>query len=393
VPNDPEEECVPHRVLVLVPFAFDEEGLANRRAQLDACELGPNIEFHFEPVKAGPALYDSHHDWMLADVAMFEAGMHAERNGYEAVCIDTMSDSGVNALRSLLDIPVIGPGRASYLMALNLGKRFGVLTQWDPWKGIYERGLQEAGLADKCVSIRSVNIPPDVKNLLGGKEEVVFPRLVEEGMRCIEDGAEVICLGSTTMHQAHSHLEQNLPVPVINPGPLTYKLAETLIGLRLSQSKKAFPKPNAGAAPPAEHEVNTRGPRSNLGPSWFFVRSELRRPSTPASATNDPVFMPFRTHAHDAPLRGCATVTARPRRPAARTRTAQEAERPSRRRTTKPGGSFRLLRCRESESSSQRSTRQRRAPRRLHGDARGEGRARTPPRVEPPLRGRRTRQR
>jgi allantoin racemase len=60
----------------------------------------------------------------------------------------------------------------------------------------------------------------------------------------VEDGADVICLGSTTMHQSHAHLAANLPVPVINPGPLTYKLAEALIGLRLSQSRTAFPRPS-----------------------------------------------------------------------------------------------------------------------------------------------------
>jgi allantoin racemase len=232
------------KVLVVVPFAFDEKGLANRRAQMQAVKLGPDIEFHYRPVKAGPDLYDSYHDWLLADVSIFEAGMTAQEDGYDAVCIDTMSDSGMNALRSVLDIPVIGPGRASYLMALMLGNKFSVLTQWDPWKGLYKKGLQEYGLADKCASIRSINTPPDVENLLGGKEEVVFPKLVAEGLRCVEDGAEVICLGSTTMHQSHAHLTKNLPVPVINPGPLTYKLAETVLGLGLTHSRVAYAKPH-----------------------------------------------------------------------------------------------------------------------------------------------------
>ena len=233
-----------HKVLVIVPFAFDEKGLANRRAQLNSVKLGPEIEFYYRPVKAGPDLYDSYHDWTLADVSIFEAGLTAQEEGYDAVCIDTMSDSGMNALRSVLDIPVIGPGRASYLMALMLGTRFSVLTQWDPWKNLYKKGLQEYGLTDKCASIRSINMPPDVENLLGGKEEVVFPKLVAEGLRCVEDGAEAICLGSTTMHQAHAHLVKNLPVPVINPGPLTYKLAETVLGLGLTHSRVAYPKPH-----------------------------------------------------------------------------------------------------------------------------------------------------
>ena len=58
-----------------------------------------------------------------------------------------------------------------------------------------------------------------------------------------EDGAEAICLGSTTMHESHAYLAENLPVPVINPGPLTYKLAETLLGLNLTHSRKAYPRP------------------------------------------------------------------------------------------------------------------------------------------------------
>lgn len=166
------------RVLVLVPFAFDEKGLANRRAQQNSVEFGPDIEFDYRPVKAGPALYDSWHDLILADMSLFEAGLDAQRAGYDAVCIDTMSDSGVNGLRSVLDIPVIGPGRASYLTALMLGSKFSVLTQRDPWTALYKKGLAE-------------------------------------------------------------------PVPVINPGPLTYKLAELMLGLRLSQSRVAYPQPAA----------------------------------------------------------------------------------------------------------------------------------------------------
>lgn len=233
------------KVLVIVPFAFGEGGLANRQAQLEAVELGPGIQFDFRGVKAGPALFDSYHDWTLADVALFEAGTSAQDDGYDAVCIDTMSDSGMNALRSVLDIPVIGPGRASYLTALQLGNTFSVLTQWDPWIGLYKKTLAEYGLADRCASIRSIDRPPDVENLLGGKEEEIFPLLREAGLRCVEeDGAEVICMGSTTMHQAVPYLQEHLPVPVINPGPLTYKLAELMLGLGLTHSRKAYAKPN-----------------------------------------------------------------------------------------------------------------------------------------------------
>jgi allantoin racemase len=232
------------RVCVLVPFAFDEKGLANRRQQQDSVRLSADMELDYKPVKAGPALYDSYHDYVLADFAMLDAGLEAAEEGYDAICIDTMSDSGANALRSMLDVPVIAPGRASYLTALMLGHRFSVLTQWDGWIALYGKGVREYGLEQHLVSVRSINTPPDVENLLGGKEEVVFPKLRDAGLQCVQDGADVICLGSTTMHQSHAYLTENLPVPVINPGPLTYKLAETMLSLGLTQSRHAYPRPN-----------------------------------------------------------------------------------------------------------------------------------------------------
>jgi allantoin racemase len=53
----------------------------------------------------------------------------------------------------------------------------------------------------------------------------------------------VIILGSTTMHQAHAHLQARLPVPVINPGPLSYKIAESMLALSHTHSRTAYPRP------------------------------------------------------------------------------------------------------------------------------------------------------
>ena len=80
------------------------------------------------------------------------------------------------------------------------------------------------------------------QGLLAGKEDEIFPALEALARSCIkEDGADVILLGSTTMHQAHGFLAERLPVPVINPGPLSYKLAEAALGLGLTHSRVAYP--------------------------------------------------------------------------------------------------------------------------------------------------------
>jgi Asp/Glu/hydantoin racemase len=232
------------RIAVLVPFAFDETGLAGRRQQQQSVSWGDGIEFTYVPVSAGPQWYENYHDWILADLAMLECALRIQDDGYDAICIDTMSDSGVAALRSVLDIPVIGPGRVSMLTALMLGNRFSIITMARRWAPLYRKTLDELGLHHKCASVRAIEVPPDNHGLLSGKESDVFPLLEAASRRAIEeDGADVLILGSTTMHQAHDWLRTRLPVPVINPGPLSYMMAVAALGAGLSHSRTAYPRP------------------------------------------------------------------------------------------------------------------------------------------------------
>jgi allantoin racemase len=234
------------KVLVLVPFAMDRKGVANRRAQLKGVRLGPKIEFDFRPVTAGPQMYMSPHDFAFMDMAIFEAGMDAEKEGYDAVCIDTMSDSGMDALRSVLDIPVISPGKAAMLFALTLGNKFGLMAAWEPAAIRTRKFVKSLGLDAFCAGVEVYDVPPDYVNLMAGKEDKTLPKMLAACKRAIANGADVMILGSTTMHQAHAYLSEKLPIPVVNPGPLTYKLVETVLALKLSHSRTPYPKPIVG---------------------------------------------------------------------------------------------------------------------------------------------------
>jgi allantoin racemase len=232
------------RIKVIVPIPMDADGVANRAAQLPKDMIMPGAEVEFVSVAWGAALGDSYYDTMLMDMSVFEAGLKAEEEGFDAVCIDTVSDSGMYALRSKLNIPVVGPGQASFHIACCLGHKFSIITMWDEWFHLYTKTLREYGLESRCASIRSIKTRPDLAELLEGKEEVVFAKLEEQCLKAInEDGASVIVLGSTTMHQSHGYLTEKLPVPVINPGQVSYKLCEMFLQLDLKHSKKSFAAP------------------------------------------------------------------------------------------------------------------------------------------------------
>jgi allantoin racemase len=251
------------RIKYIIPFPFDEEGIANRAEQIPKELLGPDTEVECVPVRNSATLVDCYYEALVFDMYIVEAALRAGDEGYDAVIMDTVSDSGLYALRSRLDIPVIGPGLVSYCVAMMLGKRFSIITMWDKWRHLYEKNLDMYHLWDKCASVRAVNIPPDVEALFAGKEEEMFEKLTAEARKAIdEDGAGVILLGSTTMHQAGDYMAANLPAPVINPGPVAIKLTEAIVQLGLTHSKVDFPSPStiiddrffslAGVQAPAE---------------------------------------------------------------------------------------------------------------------------------------------
>ena len=195
------------KVLVLVPFPMSDENISMRKAQSTDIDLGPEIEFVYRATKWAGTNFVGPYDYVLGDFTMLEAGLTAQKEGFDAVCIDTMSDSGVAALRAVLDIPVIGPGRATLLSALLLGDKFGMLVMWERWLGLYKKVMDELGIWHKYAGYQSIDTPPDRFSLLGGKEEIIFPKLLEAGKKLVtKNKADVIILGSTSMHQARDFL-------------------------------------------------------------------------------------------------------------------------------------------------------------------------------------------
>lgn len=220
-------------ILVITPFPTDEAALAARK-QAAAAGLSPDTKLTWREVRAGPDAVASATDGMLLDLAVFEAGLDAEAGGFDAVCIDAFSEGGTAALRSMLGIPVVAPGRATMLHALTLGARFAILAQGQHAVLRHRKEAAACGLMAQCASVRAV------------EPGAAFATALEEARRCVEeDGADVILLGATAMHQLATGLAEALDVPVIDPFPLCLQQAETLLTLGLRHSRRAYPGPVA----------------------------------------------------------------------------------------------------------------------------------------------------
>lgn len=234
------------KIKMILPVPIPDEALAAFEAQVPVSLQRPDLQIDFRAAKNGGKILDSYYEMTLADAFVLEAGLSAQAEGYDAVCINSMSDSGLAALRSRLDIPVVGPGQACFLTAAMLGHQFSVITMWDRWKPLYRKVALELEMQHRLASIESIDTRPDAEELLAGKEEVVFAKLEAAARRAIDDhGADVIILGSTTMHQSAEFLSDALEVPVLNPGLIALKQCEMLVQLGLSHSKLAYQAPEA----------------------------------------------------------------------------------------------------------------------------------------------------
>jgi len=83
-----------------------------RRQQLLQAHAAAGIEVVAEPTSVGPAAIESAHDAGLIVPELIRLAPLAEKRGFDALIIGCYSDPGIDALREILSIPVIGPGAA-----------------------------------------------------------------------------------------------------------------------------------------------------------------------------------------------------------------------------------------------------------------------------------------
>lgn len=135
----------------------------------------------------------------LAEPLLFHMCKDAEAEGFDAVLITCFADSYMEHLRQFINIPVVGIGESSYLLAAQMGKRFGVVTISQHNILETQRKIEEYGLSHLCVGVVPTAEEPEEQ-----------PMAVIDSKRCIEafrdaahqliaKGAEVIIPGCGLM--------------------------------------------------------------------------------------------------------------------------------------------------------------------------------------------------
>lgn len=188
-----------------------------------AAPADPEAEIVLRAPAGLPADLDGPAHWPLADLSYLAAGQDAE--GFDAVCVGDAEDFGANALRSVLDVPVIGAGRSAMLYALTLGARFGVIARPAATHRM-KRQVQEFGLAAQCAGVA---FAPEASNLTNAAGQ-------------LSDADVLVLAGSFDEAEAQA-LRNATGLPVIEPLALSVRLAAGFLALGLCHSARSYPAP------------------------------------------------------------------------------------------------------------------------------------------------------
>lgn len=187
-------------------------------------------------LKEGPTSLETFQSMMQVCPSIIEL-VKTHEDKYDAIMVNCFGDPCVNAIREIVDVPVLGPGETSMLVASLLGHKFSVISPTKKTARQVELHARELGIEERLASVIGLKIP--VLELEKDKEKTINA-VVKASEKAVEDGTEVIVLGCTGMAYMANEIRKRLNVPLIEPASLALKIAEALVDLKLKHSKVAL---------------------------------------------------------------------------------------------------------------------------------------------------------
>jgi len=111
------------KILVIIPITGLKKADIEERMMFLRSIARPGTKVDYVQVKEGPPAVESLVDHTQASAEVLKYVKKAEGEGYDAIISWCGGDPGVEAARTLVDIPVVGPGESMRLLASVMGKK------------------------------------------------------------------------------------------------------------------------------------------------------------------------------------------------------------------------------------------------------------------------------
>ena len=185
----------------------------------------PGTEIVTETAEFGVAYIETRAEAVIGAHAVLQiAAVHAGE--VDAVIVAAYGDPGVNALKEMLDVPVVGLTEATIAEAHLYGGRFslvGISQRIGIW---YEEVIQAYGLRDRMASYRGLDSAFSNVGLVQQERRELLLRLCLE---CVEkDGADSIILSGAPLAGLAREISDQVPVPLIDGVGSAMRAAQSL---------------------------------------------------------------------------------------------------------------------------------------------------------------------
>ncbi len=219
------------------------EGEMVRRREFLQRHAAADTLVEVRSVARGTASIESAYDAAIVVPHIIESAREAVSQGSNAAIIGCFSDPGIDAVREVVDVPVVGPGMSAVHCALQLGHRFSIISPNDRETGQSGAHMRLLGVASRHASTRGMGL--SVLDLAAGHNSA-FERVKTAAQRCVEeDGADVLVLGCMSMAflDMTCELGESVGVPVVSPVIAALKTAEMMLAHGVTHSRRGWPTP------------------------------------------------------------------------------------------------------------------------------------------------------
>jgi len=194
---------------------------------------GTDTELTISHLEGCPADPDYFYPKHMMEMALYEAILQSQEQGFDAVISGCCYDPAVRVGRELVDIPVIGPMEASLQMAPYFGRSVAIVTDHRKACEYMRDYAKTSGLDGNIRGFEVIDwyIRDMIKDATGVGRDVI-----EVARKTVEStGAEAIILNCTIIAACYQQylIEGGEPaaVPIINPNLMALKMAESLADL------------------------------------------------------------------------------------------------------------------------------------------------------------------
>jgi allantoin racemase len=200
------------RIHLAVPITGLDDTATKLRVDFLTSIARRGTEITYSRVSEGPPAIESPVDHAQAAAEVLKLVGPAEEAGVDAIIIWCAGDPGLEAARTLVDVPVVGPGESMRLLSQLLGRN-------------------------------PVAVPAPLPVLDLRKDTARTLRLTEETIHDLEargyDAFYLDCLGMFAMGHP---LRDSTHLPVVDPAEASLQIAEVMAHLHLTHSRVAYPK-------------------------------------------------------------------------------------------------------------------------------------------------------